>query len=198
MLALPCALALALLAVPLIATLFHHGAFGEHDVMMTRNALMAYSVGLLGLILVKVLAPGFYARQNIRTPVKIAVITLLATQLLNPVFLFVLKLEHVGLALAISLGACLNAGLLYYKLRRHDIFRPQPGWALYLAKVGVALVAMGAVLWWATGDDAAWLAAAAWWRVGRLAMLVALGGATYFGSLWLLGFRLRDFAKRSI
>ena len=198
MLALPCALALALLAVPLIATLFHHGAFGEHDVTMTRNALMAYSVGLLGLILVKVLAPGFYARQNIRTPVKIAVITLLATQLLNPVFIFVVKLEHAGLALAISLGACLNAGLLYYKLRRHDIFRPQPGWIKFLAKVGVALVAMGAVLWWATGEDAAWLAASVWWRIGRLSMLVALGVATYFGSLWMLGFRLRDFAKRSL
>jgi putative peptidoglycan lipid II flippase len=197
MLALPCALALALLAVPLIATLFHHGAFSGHDVAMTRNALMAYSVGLLGLILVKVLAPGFYARQNIRTPVKIAVITLLATQLLNPLFIFGLKLEHAGLALAISLGACLNAGLLYYKLRRHDIFRPQPGWIVFLAKVAVALLAMGAVLWWAMGGEAAWLSSAVWWRIGRLAMLVVLGVATYFGSLWLLGFRLRDFAKRA-
>ena len=196
MLALPCALALAMLAVPLIATLFHHGAFAEHDVMMTRNALMAYSVGLLGLILVKVLAPGFYARQNIRTPVKIAVITLLATQLLNPVFIFVLKLEHAGLALAISLGACLNAGLLYYKLRSQDIFRPQPGWAIFLMKVSLALVAMGAILWWAMGEDAPWLAASVWWRIGRLSMLVTVGAAIYFGSLWLLGFRLRDFAKR--
>ena len=194
MLALPCALALALLAVPLIATLFHHGAFGVQDVMMTRNALMAYSIGLLGLILVKVLAPGFYARQNIRTPVKIALITLLATQLMNLAFIW--QLQHAGLALAISLGACLNAGLLYYKLRRHNIFRPQPGWIVFLAKLAVALLAMSAVLWWARGEDATWLNAAAWWRIGRLSMLVALGVAIYFGSLWLLGFRLRDFAKR--
>jgi putative peptidoglycan lipid II flippase len=197
MLALPCALALALLAVPLIATLFHHGAFGIDDVMMTRNALMAYSVGLLGLILVKVLAPGFYARQNIRTPVKIGLITLAATQLLNPLFIFGLHLGHAGLALAISLGACINAGLLYCALRRQDIFQPQPGWGIFLAKVALALLALGAVLWWAMGADDLWLDASAWWRIGRLATLVVLGAAVYLGTLWLLGFRLRDFAKRS-
>ena len=196
MLALPCALALALLAVPLIATLFHHGAFSVQDVMMTRNALMAYSIGLLGLILVKVLAPGFYARQNIRTPVKVALITLVATQLMNVAFIW--QLQHAGLALAISLGACLNAGLLYYKLRRHNIYRPQPGWIGFLAKLALALLAMSAVLWWAMGEDAAWLHAATWWRMGRLSMLVALGVAIYFGSLWLLGFRPRQFAKRSV
>jgi putative peptidoglycan lipid II flippase len=195
LLALPCALALALLAVPLISTLFHHGAFGVEDVMMTRNALVAYSIGLLGLILVKVLAPGFYARQNIRTPVNIALITLVATQLMN--LAFVWQFQHAGLALAISLGACLNAGLLYYKLRRHEIFRPQRGWFVFLAKVAVALLAMGVVLRWTTGEDAAWLANAVWWRIGRLSMLVALGVASYFGSLWLLGFRLRDFSKKS-
>lgn len=196
MLALPCALALALLAVPLIATLFHHGAFSVQDVMMTRNALMAYSIGLLGLILVKVLAPGFYARQNIRTPVKVALITLVATQLMNVAFIW--QLQHAGLALAISLGACLNAGMLYYKLRRHNIFRPEPGWIGFLAKLALALLAMSAALWWAMGEDAAWLHAAAWWRIGRLSMLVALGVAIYFGSLWLLGFRPRQFAKRSV
>jgi putative peptidoglycan lipid II flippase len=195
-LALPCALALALLAVPLVSTLFHHGAFGADDVMMTRNALMAYSVGLLGLILVKVLAPGFYARQNIRTPVKIALITLVATQLMNLAFIW--QLRHAGLALAISLGACLNAGLLYHKLRRHEIFRPQPGWVMFLGKVAVALGVMSAVLWWTMGEDAAWLSGTVWWRIGRLSMLVALGVATYFGSLWLLGFRLRDFSKKSV
>ena len=195
MLALPCALALALLAVPLISTLFHHGAFAVHDVMMTRSALMAYSIGLLGLILVKVLAPGFYARQNIRTPVKIALITLGATQLMNLAFIW--QLQHAGLALAISLGACLNAGLLYYKLRRHQIFRPQPGWVVFLAKVAVALLVMSAVLWWAMGEEKVWLTATVWWRIGWLSMLVALGVATYFGSLWLLGLRMRDFAKKA-
>lgn len=196
MLALPSALALALLAVPLIATLFHHGAFGAQDVMMTRNALVAYSVGLLGLILVKVLAPGFYARQNIRTPVKIALITLVATQLMNVAFIS--QFQHAGLALAISLGACLNAGLLYYQLRRHEIFRPQPGWMVFLARVAVALLAMSLVLWLLAGDDASWMSRTVAWRIGRLSIVVVAGVATYFSSLWLLGFRLHHFAKRSL
>src|SRR6185436_479029 len=112
MLALPAAVALAVLSIPLITTLFHYGEFSDHDVFMTRDALVAYSIGLLGLIMVKVLAPGFYARQNIKTPVKIALIVLVATQLMNLAFIGVLR--HAGLALSIGLGACLNAGLLYY------------------------------------------------------------------------------------
>ena len=195
LLALPCALALALLAVPLISTLFFHGAFGVEDVMMTRNALMAYSVGLLGLILVKVLAPGFYARQNIRTPVAIALITLVATQMMNVAF--IPQLQHAGLALAISLGACLNAGMLYYKLRRYEIFRPQRGWMTFLAKIAVALLALGGVLWLLSGENASWLSNGVAWRIGRLSIVVLAGVATYFGSLWLLGFRLHHFAKRS-
>lgn len=132
MLTLPAALALGLLSTPLIATLFHHGAFTDHDVWMTREALIAYSIGLIGLILVKVLAPGFYARQNIKTPVKIAVITLIATQLMNLLFIFPFK--HAGLALAIGLGACLNAGLLYYQLRKQNIYQPQAGWLVFFLR----------------------------------------------------------------
>lgn len=195
MLALPAAVALALLAVPLITTLFHYGEFSNHDVLMTRNALVAYSVGLLGLILVKVLAPGFYARQNIKTPVKIAVVALLATQAMN--FVFMWPFQHAGLALAIGLGACLNAGLLYYKLREHNIYTPQPGWMAYMLKIAVAIAAMGVCLWFSAGSDQAWLAAAASKKAGHLAGLVLLGAAAYFGTLWLLGFRLRDFVRRA-
>ena len=135
LLALPAAVGLALLAVPLIATLFHYGEFSAHDLFMTREALLAYSIGLLGLIMVKVLAPGFYARQNIRTPVKIAIATLIVTQLLNLVFIFVLDLRHAGLALAIGLGACMNASLLYYHLRKAGIYTPQAGWGLFFSPV---------------------------------------------------------------
>ena len=195
MLALPCALALALLAVPLISTLFHHGAFSVEDVMMTRNALVAYSIGLLGLILVKVLAPGFYARQNIRTPVKIALITLAATQLMNLAFIW--QLRHAGLALAISLGACVNASLLFYKLREQQIFQPQKGWVQFFCKLGLALLVTGIALNWAAGEESAWLIRSLHWRIARLAVLVLVGVVTYFGSLWLLGFRLRHFARRA-
>lgn len=194
LLTLPAALALALLATPLITTLFHHGAFTDHDVWMTREALIAYSVGLLGLILVKVLAPGFYARQNIKTPVKIAVITLIATQLMN--LAFIIPLKHAGLALAIGLGACLNAGLLYYKLRSHKIYQPQPGWLIFLIKILIALTIMGVVLWFATGSDASWLADSAMARAGRLSWIVILGAFSYFAALWLLGFRITDFTKQ--
>ncbi|HWH46359.1 MAG TPA: murein biosynthesis integral membrane protein MurJ [Burkholderiales bacterium] len=199
-LALPCAAALALLAVPLIATLFHHGAFTVHDAMMTRQALVAYSIGLLGLILVKVLAPAFYARQNIRTPVKIAMVTLVATQLMNLAFIWHLRhvgLGHAGLALAISLGACLNAGLLFYKLRRYRIFSPQPGWPGFVLRIVAALLLMSATLWLAMGAESSWLLDRAWVRVGRLAMLVVLGASVYLAGLWLLGFRPRDFTKKT-
>jgi putative peptidoglycan lipid II flippase len=195
LLAVPAAAALAVLATPLIATLFLHGRFDANDLAMTRQALVAYSVGLLGLILVKVLAPGFYARQNIRTPVKIALVTLAATQAMNAVF--ILPLAHAGLALAIALGACLNAALLYRGLRRHAIYVPQPGWGAYLAKVFGASVLMALVLWLALGPLAWWTLAAPAARVAALAGLVALGTVVYFGSLWVLGFRPRDFARQT-
>ncbi len=195
MLALPAAVGLAMLAVPLIATLFHHGRFDAHDVEMTRQALIAYSVGLLGLILVKVLAPAFYARQNIRTPVKIAVVALLATQAMNA--LFIVPFAHAGLALAISLGACLNAGLLYRKLREHGVYAPQPGWGRYFLKVVAALAAMAAVLHFAAGPSAWWLAAAWPVRTAALVGVVGLGALVYLGALWVLGFRPRDFTRRA-
>ncbi|HTQ73533.1 MAG TPA: murein biosynthesis integral membrane protein MurJ [Burkholderiales bacterium] len=203
----PAALALALLSVPLVTTLFHYGRFGEHDVWMTRQALVAYSIGLLGLILVKVLAPGFYARQNIATPVRIAILTLIITQAMNALFILSLKqggLEastgigpHAGLALAIGLGACLNAGLLYRKLRQHGIYSPQPGWGMFALKVAAAVAAMALALWAAMGEEHWWLTARSWSKVAAISGLVLLGAAAYFGSLRLLGFRLGDFSRRA-
>lgn len=194
LLALPAAVALALLAVPLLSTLFQYGAFGVHDVLMSRNALVAYSVGLLGLIMVKVLAPGFYARQNIKTPVKIALITLAATQLMNLAFIGPFK--HAGLALAIGLGACVNAGLLYYQLRRHGIYQPQPGWLVFLLKIGLAVGVMAAVLWFGVGSESQWLHSGFRQRALHLAWLVPLGAVAYFAALFALGFRPSQFARR--
>jgi putative peptidoglycan lipid II flippase len=196
LLAVPSAVALGLLATPLIATLFMHGAFDARDVVETRSALIAYSVGLVGLILVKVLAPGFYARQNIRTPVKIAIVTLLATQVMNAAF--IVPLRHAGLALAIGLGACLNAFVLYRTLRRHAVFAPRPGWRAFTLKLAVAVGVMAAVLWFATGPASWWLASGWQARLSRLLGVVAAGAAVYFASLWLLGFRVRDFQRRGV
>jgi len=197
-LALPAAVALAVLAVPLVTSLFHYGAFTEHDMWMTRQALMAYSLGLLGLILVKVLAPAFYSRQNIKTPVKIAIFTLCATQLMNIVFVFGVDLEHAGLALSIGLGACINAGLLYYHLRKADVYKPQPGWTMFMLKLLVAVAAMAAVLYVATGSSEAWLQYKVAQKLLHLAGLIALGAVTNFGVLWLLGIRVKDFMRRVV
>jgi putative peptidoglycan lipid II flippase len=196
-LALPAAAALAVLSVPLITSLFHYGAFTDHDVWMTRQALIAYSLGLLGLILVKVLAPAFYSRQNIKTPVKIAVFTLVATQFMNLVFVFGLDLRHAGLALAIGLGACINAGLLYYHLRKADVYKPQAGWLMFMSKLLLALLAMSAALYFASGADATWLDYTFAHKFGHLSGLVVLGVSVYFLSLWLMGIRLKDFMRRT-
>ncbi|HTE14740.1 MAG TPA: murein biosynthesis integral membrane protein MurJ, partial [Burkholderiales bacterium] len=193
LLAVPSAVGLALLAMPLITTLFMYGAFSVADAEATRAALMAYSVGLIGLILVKVLAPAFYARQDIRTPVKIAVVTLVITQLLN--FALIGPLQHAGLALATGLGSCLNAALLYYLLRRRAIHLPRPGWAVFLLKLLFAVVLMAATLWFAADTPQRWIDTAAPMRVAWLLGLVSLGAAVYFAALWLLGFRVQDFAR---
>ena len=197
LLAIPCAVALAVLAVPLIATLFQRGQFGAHDVEMTHQALLAYSVGLLGLILIKVLAPGFYSRQNVSTPVKIGLFTLAITQMMNFVFVYVVHLDHAGLALAISLGACANAAILFVKLRHHEVYHPLEGWAAFIAKIVMAASLMAVSLWFAAGAPAAWLAASEWWRVSRLIGLVVLGAAIYLGGLWIMGLRIKDLIKRA-
>jgi putative peptidoglycan lipid II flippase len=195
-LAAPAAVALAVLAAPLVTSLFYYGKFTPLDVAMTQQALIAYSIGLLGLILVKILAPGFYARQNIKTPVKIGVFTLVITQLMNVLFVFVLDLQHVGLALAIGLGACINASLLYYHLRRANYFQPQAGWLLFLVKLLVALVFMGVALHYAMGDATAWLEFSLLKRLIYIGVLVVLGAVSYFAMLMLLGFKPRDYIRR--
>lgn len=141
---LPCSLALGILAEPLTVSLFQYGEFSAFDAAMTQRALVAYAVGLLGIIVIKVLAPGFYAQQNIRTPVKIAIFTLVITQLLN--LMLIGPFKHAGLALAISGGACINAGLLFYQLRKQQMFLPQPGWGVFTLKLIVAVAVMSGVL----------------------------------------------------
>ncbi|AKL11506.1 TPA: murein biosynthesis integral membrane protein MurJ [Kluyvera intermedia] len=194
LLALPSAVALGILAKPLTVSLFQYGKFTPFDAQMTQRALIAYSVGLMGLIVVKVLAPGFYSRQNIKTPVKIAIVTLVMTQLMNLVFIGPLK--HAGLSLSIGLAACLNAGLLYWQLRKQNIFTPQAGWGRFLTRLIIAVLVMAAALFgmlyvmpdWAQGNMAH--------RLIRLMAVVVVGGVAYFATLALLGFRVKDFARR--
>jgi len=194
LLALPSAVGMATLAVPLITTMFQYGRFSAHAAAMAAQPLIAYSAGLIGIILVKTLAPAFYARQDIRTPVKIAMGVLLATQLMN--WLFVPHLAVAGLALSIGLGACLNAGFLFWGLRRRGIYHPLPGWGAFFFKLVVAVTAMGAVAV-AVSWQFDWygLHAHPLLRGAALCLVLVLCGATYFAALFAMGFRLRDFRR---
>jgi putative peptidoglycan lipid II flippase len=196
LLALPSAVALAVIAEPLTISLFQYGKFTAHDAQMTQMALMAYAVGIPGLILIKPLAPAFYARKNIKTPVKIAVFSLLVTQGLNLVL--VPFLQHTGLALSISLAAIANAGLLYYQLRKQDLFTPQPGWMSFIFKLIVAVLLMALALYGVMQLMPAWGQGHMPIRLLRLGALVAAGMVVYFAALGLFGFRPRQFSRRSV
>ncbi|OCG16432.1 virulence factor MviN [Gilliamella sp. WF3-4] len=161
---------------------------------MTQRALVAYSIGLLGLILIKVLAPAFYSRQDIKTPVKIAIVTLILTQLMNLVFIG--PLQHAGLSLSIGLAACFNAGLLYWQLRKKQLYQPQPGWYLFLIKVIIAVILMSTVLWSGSQLLPDWSTGSMWVRIGRLFLLVIVGIVVYFASLIAMGFKIKHFIKR--
>ncbi|MDX1588973.1 MAG: murein biosynthesis integral membrane protein MurJ [Oleiphilaceae bacterium] len=190
----PAALALILLAEPLLAALFHYGEVGERDILMSAQSLRAYSLGLLGFMLIKILAPGFFSRQDMRTPVRIAVIAMTANMVFN--LILVWPLAHAGLALATALSAWLNAGLLWRTLHRENVFRFQPGWRRFLGQLLAANLAMGAALWWWRSSTEQWLAFGPWDRVAEMAVLVVGGGGLYFLVLGLLGVRIRHFIGR--
>ena len=195
LLALPCAAALLVFAEPMVAVLYHYGAFSARDVAQTVAALRGYGVGLIGIVAVKVLAPGFYARQDIRTPVRIALAVLLATQAMNA--LFVPWIGHAGLALSIGIGALINALSLLIGLRWLGVYTPAPGWGAFLARVLLATAALTAVLAWAAWRfDWIGLAAHWGWRIGLLAAVLAGVAVLYFGLLALAGLRPRQFMRR--
>lgn len=198
LLALPAAVGLATLAEPMIATLFHYGQFDDAALANSAMPLMAYSAGLLGIILVKILAPAFYARQDVKTPVRIAVMVLFATQLMNLIFVFWLGLGVAGLALSIGLGACINATCLYIGLRRRGIYAPQPGWLTFFIKLAVAVGVMGLLAWFGQAQfDWAAMKATPALRIGALLAIITACAFAYFAVLAVLGFRPRDFRRRA-
>lgn len=195
LLGLPAALGMALLSNALVATLFNYGAFSGHDVMQTQMAVIAYSAGLIGLLSIKILAPAFYAKQDIRTPVKIAIFVLVLTQVFN--IIFVPQLAHAGLALSIGLGASVNGLLLLIVLHRRKIYVPGAGWGRFTLKILPALLAFSAVLL-AASHLIDWIGPDmhGGMRVLRLAAVLAVGGTVYFGTLFLCGFKPSDFTRR--
>ena len=196
LLAVPAAIALAILAIPLISTLFYYGAFTKTDILMTQYALVAYSIGLVGLILIKILAPAFYAQQNVKTPVKIALFTLFCTQFMNLIFIGYLK--HTGLALAIGLGACINAGLLFYNLKKGKVFKLNSGWLAFLAKIIISAFIMALGLLYFKGSIDLWMNYSALSRFSHLIALILFGTTIYFLTLRLFRLDVTEFFKKTI
>jgi len=198
--AVPAAVGLFCLAGPMLATLFQYGAFSERDTLMASYSLMAYAFGLVGFTLVKVLAPGYFARQDTLTPVKAGVVAMVCNILLNAAIVIPMVFTgfiapHMGLALATSLAAFINAGLLLAGLLRRGVYRPRSGWPrLFLCGL-LANLAMAAVVLWLTGSLDAWLEASMLSRVGDLFLAIAVGGLVYGLSLLLMGLRPRHIAQ---
>lgn len=194
-LAVPCAVALLVFSQPLVAVLYNYGAFSAHDVQQTTLALMGYGVGLLGLVAIKVLAPGYYASQDIRTPVRIAIAVLIITQLFN--LMLVPYLAHAGLALSIGLGALVNATWLLWGLRKAGTYRPCHGWwRLVLQVVGSSAV-LGFWLFWSSQHwDWTLLHATPWLRVLVMAGVLMLSALLYFACLAIVGLKLRALLRR--
>jgi putative peptidoglycan lipid II flippase len=201
----PASVALFAIAGPLTVTMYHRNEFTDFDVEMTQVALMAFSFALLGWSLIKVLAPGYYARQDTKGPVKIAMRALGLTMVLNLIVVAVLaatgnlKSEgaHALLALTNGVGAIFNAGALYVGLRRKNILYRHPGGVALLIKIAVASVAMAAFLVWFAGDLDPWLQASTIERAAWLAVLVGGGGAIYFAVLLAFGVRPHQFKVRT-
>lgn len=193
----PAAVALLVLAGPLTATIYGYGAFDERDIRMATWALRAYSWGMIGFSLVKVLAPGFFARQDTRTPVRVGMIALGVNMGLNvavvlPAYLAGFPIPHILLATSTCISGAVNALLLWRGLRHAGVYRPGPGWAALLARVAVANAGMAAVLWLLAGGLEGWLHSSAWDKAGRLALCVVAGAASYFAVLFATGLRYRD------
>ncbi|WP_455554719.1 murein biosynthesis integral membrane protein MurJ [Comamonas sp.] len=195
LLAVPCAVGLLAFAEPLVATLFHRGALHGNDVSQIALALIGYGAGLLGLVAIKVLAPGYFASQDMKTPVRIAVAVLVLTQIMNVVL--VPWLAHAGLALSIGLAALVNACWLLAGLLRRRAYQPAPGWGLYLLRVVAAACLLAVfLLWGAQHWDWQALQAREWQRIGLMALMLTGAAVVYFGVLLASGLKLRTLLRR--
>jgi len=192
LIAIPSAVGLAVMAGPILITLFQYGAFTGADARAASLSLIAYSLGLLGFIMVKVLAPGYFSRQDMKTPVKIAALSMLLNMVLSTTAVLLLLDTHFGhaaLALATGVAASANAGMLYLGLRRSGVFTPQPGWGALWFQITLATLVMAVVLWFAVGDLQLWLDAGLWQRLGAMFGWLSLAALLYGGTLLVTGLR---------
>lgn len=202
LIAIPAGVGLFILASPILSSLFEYGKFTSSDTYFSSLSLMAYMLGLPALIAIKILAPGYYARQDTRTPVRIGIIAMVCNMFMNIAFVVPLVMldyeaPHVGLALATSFSAYINAMLLYNGLRNKQIFTPQDGWMAWIFRITVASTAMAAVIIWLNPDAIQW---SQWQLIARLSnlfLIIASGAMTYFIMLWLQGLRPNQLKKAS-
>lgn len=184
----PAAVVLAMISGPMLSTLFQHGHFSGHDVIMARKSLTAFAIGITPFMLVKILAAGFYAKQDLRTPVRVGVVAMVTNMVLNVMLIW--PLAHAGIALATSLAALVNTSCLYYLLRQRGLYQPREGWGLFIIRLSIANLLVAAWLWIGAGDIQVWLIQTTWWRVERLLFLSLSSMVLYFMALWITGVRL--------
>lgn len=182
----PAAIFLIFLSGPMLSTLFQYGVFSARDVLMSSQSLMAYALGVPFLMLIKVLSAGFYANQNIKTPVKIGALAMLTNVVFN--MLLIHPFAHAGIALATSIAAMVNAGLLIFFLLKHAFYQPLSGWCVFGVRLFLAGVALGAFLWFACGRVQWWVLQTAVTRAWHLLLLIVVGAVLYLGVLCLLRF----------
>ena len=194
LLGVPASVGLFVLAGPMLATFFFSGAFGVEDVSMAERSLMAYALGLVGFMGIKVLVPGYYGRQDLRTPVRIATVAMLVNLALSLALMF--PLGHAGLALATVIGAMINAALLFAGLVREGVYRPASGWMRLLAQGLGSSLLMGVTLWVLRGPTLAWIELAGVTRLWRLCLLLGLGVLLYAAALLVLGLRPRHLLEQ--
>lgn len=190
LLGVPSAVLFIVIAGPMLSTLFQHGHFTAESVLMARKSLMAFSLGIAPFMLVKVLASGFYAKQDMRTPVRIGIIAMVTNIILNALLIW--PLAHAGIALATSLAAFVNTGFLFYFLRQRGHYHPRSGWKLFSLRLIVANTVLGIWLWYSAGDLNMWMTNHVAWRVLHLSYLIITALIIYFGMLWLSGIRVHD------
>lgn len=186
----PAGVVFAVISGPLLSTLFQHGRFDGHAVMMARQSLSMFAIGIAPFMLIKILAAGFYAKQDMRTPVRVGILAMISNMVFN--FILIWPLAHAGIALATSLASLVNMGYLYYFLRKKNIYKPRSGWQFFTIRLLLSNSILAAWLWFATGDIHIWISNNSWWRAAHLTYLLVSAVAIYFAGLWLTGVRPRD------
>ncbi len=186
----PAGVVFALISGPLLSTLFQHGQFDAHAVLMTRKSLSMFAIGIAPFMLIKILASGFYAKQDMRTPVRIGILAMVSNMVFN--FALIWPFAHAGIALATSLSSIMNAGFLYYYLRKKLLYQPQAGWWPFMVRLTITNGLLAAWLWVGAGDINLWVTSSVGWRCVHLLFLLGSSVVIYFVGLWLTGVRPRD------